>query len=506
MTTWFEPGDPRYEAKTVGANRRWRGNPLMVVVPRSTPQVIDAVRVAVETGMRIGIRSGGHCYEDFAFNENVDLLLDLSGMARIEVDLERRAFCVEAGASIGSMCSTLYRRWGVTVPAGTCASVGVGGQICGGGYGILSRLHGLTADHLAAVEVVVADDPRHVRAVVATCETLDPHRELWWAHCGAGGGSFGVVTRFWLRSPQAHGEDPAAWLPRPPDTIVVSDFRWPWEKLLTRADGSVRVTALIQGFGAWHERHSAPQSRYVDLFSSLTINHRTGFGARLRVLRDSTTRQWLLDDFVEAATLRMDLQPEKIEHRLSWLQAIAWLGVSDPTLRSKCKSSYHRRSLSPEQSATIYRYLTDDGYGNSGALVQMDSYGGQINAVSAWATAVSHRDSVIKLQFQTYWHDATDDGVHLEWIRQLYSDVYAATGGVPVPGDSADGCYINYPDSDLSDAEQNTSGVPWHTLYYKEHYPALQRIKGCWDPHDVFRHRQSVRLPEPPPHSLLPSP
>ncbi|MEW2299464.1 BBE domain-containing protein [Streptomyces sp. NPDC006655] len=42
----------------------------------------------------------------------------------------------------------------------------------------------------------------------------------------------------------------------------------------------------------------------------------------------------------------------------------------------------------------------------------------------------------------------------------------------------------------------NTSGAPWHTLYFKDNYPRLQRIKAADDPADVFRHPRSVRLPQ----------
>lgn len=118
--------------------------------------------------------------------------------------------------------------------------------------------------------------------------------------------------------------------------------------------------------------------------------------------------------------------------------------------------------------------------------MQVDSYGGAINAVAPSATAVPQRDSIMKLQYQTFWTDRVEDEVHLGWIRRCYTGVYVATGGVPVSNADTDGCYVNYPDTDL---------VDWPTLYWKDSYARLQAAKLRWDPADRFRHAQSVRLP-----------
>ena len=64
---------------------------------------------------------------------------------------------------------------------------------------------------------------------------------------------------------------------------------------------------------------------------------------------------------------------------------------------------------------------------------------------------------------------------------------------VPVPGEAYDGALINHPDVDLADAAWNTSGVPWHDIYYQGNYPRLQAVKRRWDPCNVFRHALSVR-------------
>jgi aclacinomycin oxidase len=64
---------------------------------------------------------------------------------------------------------------------------------------------------------------------------------------------------------------------------------------------------------------------------------------------------------------------------------------------------------------------------------------------------------------------------------------------MPVPGEAYDGTFINHPDTDLADPALNSSGVPWHTLYYKAGYPRLQQVKARWDPRNVFRHALSIR-------------
>ncbi|WP_420844516.1 BBE domain-containing protein [Kibdelosporangium phytohabitans] len=101
----------------------------------------------------------------------------------------------------------------------------------------------------------------------------------------------------------------------------------------------------------------------------------------------------------------------------------------------------------------------------------------------------------MKLIIYVQWSDQADDAGYISWLRDFYRELYADTGGVPVPNAVTDGCYVNYPDIDLSDPRQNRSAVPWYTLYYKENYPRLQQVKSAWDPRDTFRHGQSVQLP-----------
>jgi hypothetical protein len=151
------------------------------------------------------------------------------------------------------------------------------------------------------------------------------------------------------------------------------------------------------------------------------------------------------------------------------------------------------------QITAMYNALTDASPDapklpkGSQALVQFDSYGCQVNTVDPAATAVAQRSSIMKLQYQVYWTDPNQDGGNLAWIRNFYESVYFDTGGVPSPNAVTDGCYVNYCDADLP--APGAPGVDWPTLYYKDNYPRLQRVKARWDPNNIFNHAQSIRLP-----------
>lgn len=118
-------------------------------------------------------------------------------------------FAVSAGATVGEMYRRLFLGWGVVLPTGQHPGIGIGGHILGGAFGFLCREYGLAADYLYAVALVTVDASGKANTVIATREASDPNRELWWAHTGAGGGNSGIVTRYWLRSADTTGSDPA---------------------------------------------------------------------------------------------------------------------------------------------------------------------------------------------------------------------------------------------------------------------------------------------------------
>ena len=74
-------------------------------------------------------------------------------------------------------------------------SVGLGGHVLHGGYGMSSRTHGLALDWVDSMTVVLAN------ASVVDCSAT-VHPSLFWAMLGAGSG-FGIATEFRFRTYEA---------------------------------------------------------------------------------------------------------------------------------------------------------------------------------------------------------------------------------------------------------------------------------------------------------------
>jgi hypothetical protein len=267
---------------------------------------------------------------------------------------------------------------------------------------------------------------------------------------------------------------------------------WDWEKM-----NKDLFVELVTKFGNFFKRHSQVDSPYKGLFALL---HLTQKAASQIVL----TIQYVGDDpkllkrFMDAMKLSgLEHGPQRVPvgyhhlvpqasqpRHMPWLEVTQTLNGSGPNQRGKYKSAYMIKPFPQNQIDVMWDYLTDAGYSNSQALLQVDSYGCQINAVAPDATAIPQRSSIMKLQYQTYWTEPKDDEVNLDWIRSFYTAMYGPSG--PYPDGTVDGCYVNYPDVDLEN---------WQYLYYKESYGRLQQVKSKWDPLNTFNHEQSIELP-----------
>jgi FAD/FMN-containing dehydrogenase len=481
-----EPGDSRYPTLVRGFNQRFVGAPAFVQVCGDAKQVLQAVQQAVDQNLRITVRGGGHCYEDFVSGNDGGVIIDLSPLNAVYRDGSSAGgelYCVEGGCTLWNVYTQLFKEYGKTIPGGSCYSVGAGGHVIGGGYGLLSRLHGLTIDYLYAVELVHVNENGSAQLVKVSRDSQNQdERDLFWAHQGGGGGNFGIVTKYWFIDP------PAA-----PDFAFLCTMAWDWDKV-----GYDDFFELVTNYGEFLKENSQDGSPYAGMFTLLHLTQKAASQIVLTMqLTGAPENKSLLENFKETMTLskvphvsqRIPVGfnyfvPDSVETRyMPWLEVTQTLDGVGANQRGKYKSAYMIEPFPKNQVDVMWNYLTTDSYTNPQALLQIDSYGCRINAVAPDATAVPQRSSIMKLQYQTYWTKEEDDAKNLDWIRNFYTDMYGANG--PYPDGVMDGCYVNYPDTDLNN---------WQYLYYKDNYPKLQQVKQKWDALNIFNHKQSIEL------------
>ncbi len=106
------------------------------------------------------------------------LVIDLSAMRGVHIDPATRRAWVDGGAILPDVDHET-QAFGLAVPLGISSTTGVAGLTLGGGFGWLSRMHGLSVDNLVGAEIVTAD---------GQCRRIGPTREpeLFWAIRGGG--------------------------------------------------------------------------------------------------------------------------------------------------------------------------------------------------------------------------------------------------------------------------------------------------------------------------------
>jgi FAD/FMN-containing dehydrogenase len=170
------------------ARRAWNlavdQHPAAVARPESAEEVVAAVEVARQNGLRVAPQGTGHGAPPRASLEG-SVLLDMSRLNAVEIDPEGRRARLEAGAQWQHVVPPAAEH-GLAALSGTAPDVCATGYLVGGGVGWMVRRYGLACNSIRGAEVVTADG-RRVRA------DADSEPELFWALRG-GGGSFGVVT------------------------------------------------------------------------------------------------------------------------------------------------------------------------------------------------------------------------------------------------------------------------------------------------------------------------
>lgn len=182
----IEPGD--FDYARVKSTYLRGGSPGLVLPVHTPAEITAALGFAHEhPELPLSIRSGGHGISGRSTNDG-GIVINLSKMNRIDVlDEATRRVRIEPGARWMDVAAALAPH-GWALSSGDYGGVGVGGLATAGGVGFLGREHGLTIDHLRAVDMVLADGSQ-----VRASDTENP--DLFWAVRGAGA-SFGIVTAF----------------------------------------------------------------------------------------------------------------------------------------------------------------------------------------------------------------------------------------------------------------------------------------------------------------------
>jgi FAD/FMN-containing dehydrogenase len=427
--------------------------PQAVVRCAAPEDAAEVIAFARRHRLHTATRSGGHSFAGFSSTRGI--VIDVTPMS--SVVLTDGAVEVGAGVRLDDLYERLLQH-NLTVPAGTCPSVGVGGLTLGGGYGILGRAYGLTLDHLLGTQVVLADGR------LVDCDEHH-HPDLFWALRGAGAGNFGVVTSF-------------TFSPRPAPRMTNFHLTWSY----------AHAAAVVAAWQRWAPH--GPDELAADLVVTATGDLAAEpsvevYGAVLGTQRDTAE---LLDDLV--AHLGADPLAdwsEELSYRgtVRYQAAPSATGLVAQTPRGQPARQGHRFTKSefldrPLPSQAITALL--DNFAKRRTPGQDRSlgfapWGGAYNRRSPQATAFAHRDQLFLLEHLIVVHPRAageDKRAALQWVRRSWASVHPWGSGRVYP---------SFPDPDLDD---------WGRAYYGEHYPHLRKVKARYDPDDVFRFNQSV--------------
>jgi hypothetical protein len=180
------PDAPDYESARQVNNHAYDRHPAVIVRCASPADVARALDFGQSQSLPVAVRCGGHSAAGFGVCDG-GVVIDLSGMKRVEVDADKRIARVEAGSLTGDV-DQATQRFGLATTMGGCPTVGIGGLTLGGGMGTLMPKYGATCDNVESAEIVTVDG-RQVKA------SHNSNSDLFWAIRG-GGGNFGVATSF----------------------------------------------------------------------------------------------------------------------------------------------------------------------------------------------------------------------------------------------------------------------------------------------------------------------
>ncbi|PSR89823.1 Berberine bridge enzyme-like, partial [Actinidia chinensis var. chinensis] len=450
--------------------------PALIFTPLLESHVQVAVICSKQLNIHMRVRSGGHDYEGLSYVSELEtpfVIMDLSQLRSISVDIEENSAWVEAGATVGELYYRIAEKSKVHgFPAGLCTSLGIGGHITGGAYGSMMRKYGLGADNVIDARIVDANGK------ILDRESMG--EDLFWAIRGGGGASFGVILSWKIR------------LVPVPETVTVftvtktleegaTKILYKWQQVAAKLDEDLFIRVIIQVANAAKKGERTVSNSYNALF----------LGRIDRLL------QVMNESFPELGLQKKDCV------EMSWLKSVLYIAgypsnVPPEVLLQgkslfknyfKAKSDFVKEPIPESGLEGLWTQLLEE----DSPLMIWNPYGGMMSKISECDIPFPHRNGTLfKIQYVTVWGDADKDLAtkHVDWIRKLHN--YMATYVSVFPRQA----YVNYRDLDLGMNKNGSTDFiqasVWGTMYFKNNFNRLVRIKTKVDPDNFFRHEQSI--------------
>jgi len=421
--------------------------PMAILLIRNATDVSNGVKCARELNIRIVPKSGGHSYEKYSFGDNSTIVIDLRRLDQIIVSEQSKTAEVGAGVLLARLYWEIWNHGKFGIPAGSCTTVGAGGLTLGGGYGFLSKRHGLTSDNVLEVEVV--DAAGKIEMVDA-----DSNPDMFWALLGGGGGNFGIVTKLKYKLFEAanvtfthvyiHYYDVQRF-----SLVFKAWDTWNLDNLNTTAYGGL---VIGPGFLTVNIFDAGMTAEDIERIREI-------FPAEDTIIKNL--------DFIE-------LVVEGSHPAVKDPAELANVTRDDMyEYPFRAKSYFSSRTLTDDEIDQVGTVLARVP---SRVLVQFSSYGGAINDIPIDATSFVHRNSLYNVQVP---NDADPNDLAInEWVKELDQTLLQVLDN----GEA----YQNYNDGEL--------GEEYLERYYGSNLQRLMAIKRKVDPDNIFHFPQSIPL------------
>jgi FAD/FMN-containing dehydrogenase len=434
-------GDPGYDDVRALWNAMIDRRPAAIVRCAGAADVIHSLALAREHDLLFSVRGAGH---NIAGKASCDggLMIDQSGLRDVRVDPAARTVRVGPGATLGDVDHET-QAFGLAVPAGINSTTGIAGLALGGGFGWISRKHGLTCDNLLSADVVTADGK-----LVRTSAKEEP--DLFWGLQG-GGGNLGIVTSFEFRAHPVGPEILAGLVVHPFD--AAADVMRQWRDFCGKAPDEATC---------WVVTRKAPPLPFLP---------EEWHGREVLILPMVYAGDMAAGEkaFQSLRAVGKPIADVVSPHRFTEWQT-AFDPLLTPGLRNYWKS-HNFAGMSDEAIDTLLGYAGK--LPSPHCEIFMGQLGGATSRIAGDATAYAQRDAQFIMNVHARWEEAQDDGACVAWARKLFDDMAPhATGGV----------YVNF----VSEDEDRVQAA------YGGNYERLAKLKRRFDPENLFRVNQNV--------------